>query len=126
MLKKILIIQTAFPGDVILATALLESLHHSKPEVKLDILVRKGNEVLFSGHPFINNLLVWDKSKNKFSNLFKLISVIKSEKYDLLVNLQRFASSGLLTIFSNAKETRGFSKNPFSFLFSKKIKQNQD
>jgi heptosyltransferase-2 len=36
--------------------------------------------------------------------------------------VQRFAATGLLTVFSGAKETIGFNKNPLSFLFTKKIK----
>ncbi len=41
-----------------------------------------------------------------------------------MINLQRFASTGLLTAFSGAKEKIGFDKNPFSFLFTKKIKHD--
>ncbi|HRI80177.1 MAG TPA: glycosyltransferase family 9 protein, partial [Cyclobacteriaceae bacterium] len=47
--RSILIIQTAFIGDVILATALVESLHRKFPDVALDFLVRKGNEGLLKG-----------------------------------------------------------------------------
>ena len=120
MLKKVLILQTAFPGDAILATALLESLHNTFPEIELDILVRKGNESLFTNHTFINKIQIWDKSRNKFQNLLKLVYTLRNEKYDLLINLQRFSSSGLLTILSGAKETRGFAKNPLSMLFTKR------
>ncbi len=117
---KILIVQTAFPGDVILATALLESLRRDLPNSKIDILVRKGNETLLLDHPFVQKVLVWDKSKHKWRNLFKLLAAIRKEKYDLVINLQRFASSGILTVLSGATETRGFSKNPLSSFFSKK------
>lgn len=41
---KILIIQTAFIGDVVLATALVEQLRRSHPDAVLDFAVRKGNE----------------------------------------------------------------------------------
>lgn len=51
----------------------------------------------------------------------KLLIQIRSEKYDKLINVQRFAATGFLTAFSGAGETIGFDKNPFSFLFSKKI-----
>lgn len=118
---KVLVIQTAFIGDVILAAALLEQLHQSHPEFKIDVLVRKGNEGLFKEHPFIHQLLVWDKKKNKFQNLLRMIRQIRHNKYDLVINLQRFASSGLLTVFSGAKETRGFSKNPLSFFFTRRF-----
>jgi len=56
-LNKILVIQTAFIGDVILATALLEKVHHYFPKAQIDFLLRKGNESLFQNHPFINQLL---------------------------------------------------------------------
>lgn len=121
-MQKILIIQTAFIGDVVLATGLLEKLHQYFPDAQLDILVRKGNETLFTNHPFINETLVWDKRQNKSANLWKTLGKIRRRNYDLLINVQRFAATGFLTAFSGAKETIGFDKNPFSFLFTRKIK----
>lgn len=121
MKKKILIIQTAFTGDAILASALLEKLHASLPSAELHLLVRKGNDSLFSSHPFLGKLLVWDKKRNKYKGLIDLLFALRKEKYDEVINLQRFASTGFLTAFSGAKETTGFDKNPFSFLFTHKI-----
>ena len=118
---KILVIQTSFIGDVILATGIVEKLHTFYPDAALDILVRKGNESLFEAHPYLKRILIWDKSKTKYKNLFRLLQQIRNTKYDLIINLQRFGASGLLTAFSGAKESRGFEKNPFSFLFTKKF-----
>ncbi len=122
--NKILIAQTAFIGDVILATGLIESLTEAYPDAQVDFLLRKGNEGLLQGHPKLHKVLVWNKKEGKTKNLIKLIGSIRQEKYDLLINLQRFASSGILTVLSGAKETRGFSKNPFSTFFSKKFEHN--
>ncbi len=120
-MQKFLVIQTAFIGDVVLATALIEKLHHFFPDAQIDFLVRKGNEGLLTDHPFLNEVLIWIKKENKFKNLFILLKKIRKKKYDTVINLQRFASTGMLTAFSNAKEKIGFDKNPFSFLFTKKI-----
>lgn len=120
-LKKFLVIQTAFIGDVILATALLEKLHQYFPEEQIDICVRKGNESLFEGHPFLHKVHIWDKKNGKFRKLSKLRNEIRRERYDLVVNLQRYISSGMLTAFSGAKEKIGFKKNPMSFLFSQRF-----
>lgn len=125
-LNKILVIQTAFIGDAILATALLESIHHSLPEASIDILVRKGNESLFQQHPFLNQVLIWDKKQSKYKNLFALLSTIRASNYDLVINLQRFGATGLLTAMSGAKITVGYDKNPFSFLFTKKVPHELD
>ena len=121
-MKKILIIQTAFIGDVILATALIEKLHSHFPEARIDFLLRKGNEGLLNNHPFLHSVLVWNKKNKKYKNLFGLLKQIRAVKYDLIVNVQRFAATGFLTVFSKAKTTIGFDKNPWSFAFSKKIK----
>lgn len=120
-MQKFLVIQTAFIGDVVLATGIIEKLHHYFPDAEIDLLLRKGNEGLVAGHPFLHEVLIWDKKKNKLRNLFKMLMKIRKRRYDKVINVQRFAATGLLTAFSGAKETIGFDKNPFSRLFSKRI-----
>lgn len=119
--EAILIIQTAFLGDVVLASSLAESLHKKFPNRPLDMLVKKGNESLFSGHPFIRKVLVLDKGNGKWRNIFSQILNIRKNQYGLVFNLHRFGSSGLITALSGAKETRGFSKNPFSVFYTKRF-----
>lgn len=120
-MKKILIIQTAFIGDVILATPLVEKLKRFYPSSEIDFLLRKGNEGLLKNHPKINEILIWDKKKSKYNSLAKLGRVVRKNRYDILINLQRFASSGLLTTSSKAKVKIGFTKNPFSFAYTHKF-----
>ena len=121
-MSQILVIQTAFLGDTILATALLEELKVQYPHAQIDYLVRKGNESLFIGHPFIRHLLVWDKKTRKYANLVRLLRLIRATGYDKVVNTQRFAATGLLTGLSGAAERIGFNKNPFSFLFTRRVR----
>ena len=117
-LNKILVIQTAFIGDAILASAALESLHRKFPNAELHLLVRNGNEGLFEEHPYLTKVWVWDKKENKLRNLFRLLGAIRKEHFDWVINFHRFASSGMLTAFSGAKYKSGFDKNPFSSLFT--------
>lgn len=121
-LNRILIIQTAGIGDVILCTSMLEKLHHHHPNAKIDFLLKKGNEQLFKNHPFLNQVFVWDKADHKYRNLLDLIILIQDQKYDLLINVQRFLSTGILSLFSKAKCRIGFSKNPLSIFYTKRIK----
>lgn len=118
---KFLLIQTAFIGDVVLATPLIEKLRKHYPDSEIDFLLRKGNEGLLYGHPYLRQVILLDKKKGKYKNLVKLIGNIRKEKYDYVINLQRFFASGLLTAFSGSKHTIGFNKNPLSFLFSESV-----
>lgn len=119
--KRVLVIQTAFIGDAILASSLLETLRASL-NVEIDLLVKKGNEQLFAEHPFLKEVFVLDKTNGKLKNLFALLGKIRTKKYDVVINLHRFASTGILTAFSGAGITIGFDKNPFSFLFTYRSK----
>ncbi len=122
--QSFLIIQTAFIGDVILATALVEKLKKSYPNACIDFLLRKGNESLLAGNPNIQEVIIWDKKNGKIKNLLKLTSYVRSKKYDCVINAHRFASSGLITVLSGAKMKAGFDKNPWSFLFTHRIKHD--
>ncbi|MDO7846865.1 glycosyltransferase family 9 protein [Hymenobacter sp. M29] len=116
-----LLIQTAFIGDVILMTALLEYLHHTEPATPVDVLVRRGNEGLLAGHPHVRRVLIWDKKHRKYAALWDLLRQIRAAKYGRVVTLQRFASTGFLTAFSKAKERIGFAKNPLSRFFTRRV-----
>ena len=116
-----LLIQTAFIGDVILATALVEYLAAHEPGAPLDVLVRRGNEGLLAGNPHIRRVLIWDKKSKKYPNLLRLLRQIRQEKYQRVVTLQRFGSTGFLTAFSGAPERVGFAQNPFSRFFTRRV-----
>ncbi|MCC7332174.1 MAG: glycosyltransferase family 9 protein [Flavobacteriales bacterium] len=118
--NKILIIQTAFIGDVILATAVVEKLYQYYSEAEIDFLVRKGNESILENHPKLNSVICWDKKGDKYGNLKAITKNIHKSGYDVVVNLQRFSSSGLITVLSGAPIKIGFKKNPLSFLFTHK------
>jgi len=117
---KFLIIQTAFTGDVVLATAIAEKLHSFYPDSRIDFLVRKGNEGLLQSHPYLTNVLIWDKNHKKNRHLLQLALEVRSEKYTHIINPHRFGSSGLITFISGAGYKAGFTKNPFSFCYDNK------
>lgn len=118
-LKRVLVIQTAFLGDVILASPIWENLHQQFPEAQIDVVVKKGNETLLAEHPFLNQVYTFDK-RQKLKNLWNLGKQLRQQRYELVINLQRFASSGVLTMLAKGKESRGFEKNPLSLFFSKR------
>ena len=117
-MKKILIIQTASIGDVILTTAIAEKIHAEKPNAAIDFLVKKGNETLFHHHPYIQKVLIRDKTLPKKKCFLQLLQQIYAEKYDLIVNVQRHSFTALLTLFGGAKETSGFKGNLWSIFYS--------
>ncbi|HNU58280.1 MAG TPA: glycosyltransferase family 9 protein [Flavobacteriales bacterium] len=121
-MKRFLVIQTAFLGDAVLVTSIVEKLHVFYPDAQIDLVVRKGNDGLFIGHPFIHTLHVWNKREGKTRALFKLIGALRKTKYDHIINAQRFFSTGLMTVLARGKAKVGYDKNPLSFLFTRRVK----
>jgi heptosyltransferase-2 len=121
-MKKYLIIQTAFIGDVILATPLVEKILSREPDARIDMLVRRGNEGLLRDHPGLNRLLVLDKGSSKWRNVVAMIRQVRQTRYDELINLQRFWTTGVISLFARAKRKTGFDKNPLSLFYHRKVK----
>jgi len=122
--SKILIIQNAFIGDAILGTGVLEKLHEQYPAAEIHYLVRQDAASLFDDHPFITKTWIFNRKNGKWKELFGLAKEIRAYKFDLVVTLQRFGSSGFLTWRSKAPVKCGFSKNPFSFCFTHEVKHS--
>jgi heptosyltransferase-2 len=121
-MNKYLIIQTAFIGDVILSTALIEKIRLNDPQAQIDFLLRKGNEGLLRDHPHIHHLYVLNKKERKWRNVLGMIRELRKVKYDYAINLQRFLTTGILSFFTCAKVKAGFDKNPLSRFYDIRVK----
>jgi heptosyltransferase-2 len=118
--SKVLIIQTAFLGDAVLVTSLLEKIRNESPETEIHLLVRKGNESIFQAytHPCLARVWTYDKS-NKRASWLDLRTNLKQESFDKVFVVQRFFGMGLLSLMIGAKKVMGFAKNPLSWFFTK-------
>lgn len=121
-MQRFLVIQTAFLGDVILATPVVSELKRLYPDAQIDVLVRKGNEAILKNHPAIHEVFSFNKKEGKWKEMRRLIRTFRSKHYAEVINLQRFGSSGIITFLSGGKRKIGFDKNPFSFCYDIKIK----
>jgi heptosyltransferase-2 len=118
---RFLVIQKAFIGDVVLGLVVPQALKALHPEAKIDYLVRKGTEGFLHGHPDLNQVLVWDKQQGKLSQLRHWVTFIRQQRYDAVLNLHRFGSSGVITALSGSPLRVGFRKNPFSRWFTHRV-----
>ncbi|MCX5868284.1 MAG: glycosyltransferase family 9 protein [Proteobacteria bacterium] len=86
---QLLIIRFSSLGDVVLATAVVETIFRNVPGVEIDFAVREEYADLFRGDPRIRNLFVWEKGQGQFDYLREL----RREKYDLVLDLHRVTRS---------------------------------
>ena len=120
-MKHFLLIQTAFLGDVILCTPVISELSRIYPEAKIDVVVRKGNESLLSNNPYIHQLFSWNKKEGKYRSLVKTIKQLRQNRYDEVINLQRYSSSAIMTLFTKSKMKIGFSSAEMRWAYHKVV-----
>ncbi len=119
--KTILIIQTAFIGDTILASQFARAVKTQYPNAKIHFVLRKGNESVIQGLSSLEKTWIWDKQGGKLKNLINLILELRSIKFDVVFNLHRHFNSGLIAACMKSKSKIGFRQNPLSFIYSSKI-----
>jgi heptosyltransferase-2 len=120
-MKHFLIIQTAFLGDVILCTPVLSEIRRIYPEAKIDVVVRKGNESILANNPHIHQLVIWNKKEGKYISLVKIIKQLRQNRYDEVINLQRYSSSAIMTLFTKSKMKIGFSSAAMRWVYHKVV-----
>ena len=77
--KKILIIQTAFPGDAILTLPFIQELKKQNPNYLIDVLCIPLTAEIFLAFPYINSVISIDK-KGKQKSFFAFIKFIKNQR----------------------------------------------
>jgi len=127
--EKILIIQTAFLGDVILTIPLIKAVRKKYPRSKISFLLIPQTKKLLQNNPYLNEIIVYDKKDKEKGvfNFLKLIKKIKGMAFDLAFVPHRSLRSTLLTCFAGIPQRVGFDESSGSFLFTRRIKyiQNQ-
>ena len=118
---NILIIQTAFIGDTILASHFARAVKTEFPNANVHFFLRKGNESVIQGLTSVDKVWVWDKAGGKTKNLFRLIGEMRKYDYHAVFNLHRHFNSGLVTLMMKSAHKIGFKQNPLSMFYTKKV-----
>lgn len=109
-IKSILIIQTAFIGDVVLTLPLAQKIKRYLKQSSIDILVTPKAAGLLVNHPSISKVIPYDKhGKDKgLIKFFQLGKRIKEKQYDLILVPHRSLRSALLTWLLKPNLSIGF------------------
>ena len=89
--RRILIIKMRFHGDMLLTTPVISTLKHNYHNAKIDVLLYQDTIPILSENPEIHQLYGL-KSKNsrpwdKIKNFFSIIKILRSNHYDLVINM---------------------------------------
>lgn len=121
--RKILIVQTAFIGDVILTIPLARAIFNKVPAAEIHFLTIPSSRELIETLPYIQQLWIFDKrgDHSGIFQLFKFARKLKAENFDAALIPHRSIRSAMLIYLSGISNRIGFDRSSGSILFSKKI-----
>jgi lipopolysaccharide heptosyltransferase II len=120
-IKKILIIKLSSIGDCLLATPAIESIRKAYPKSLITWLIEDKSKDIALLNPHINKVIVIDKKNYRLKDYLKLAAALKSEKYDMSIDLQGVDRTSLFAFLSGAKERYVEEYANLGFLSNKKI-----
>ncbi len=109
-IKKILIIQTAYLGDVILITPLIRAVRELYPNAQIDAMVIPQTANVLKNNPHLNNVVEFDKRKNKFISFAKTLRKLRKEKYDIAITPHSSMTTALLIYYAGIPVRIGFDR----------------
>ena len=117
---RILIIHTAFIGDIVLSTPLIQKIRDIYPESEIDYLTLPGNKSIISNNPNLRDIILYDKkgADKGIKGFFRILKIVKNNKYDLAVIPHRFIRSIMLAKMGGIKKISGFDVATGSFLLT--------
>jgi len=118
---KILIVQTAFIGDVVLTFPMIEAIKQSAENCKLHFLTLPQYENFVSKSSSVSKVLVFDKKNEGFFKLLKFSRFLKNQKYDLAILPHRSFRSGLLVFLARVKKRVGFDIAEGRFFYTDRV-----
>lgn len=125
---KILIIHTAFIGDIVLATTLVAKIKDTYPNSDIYFLTTPSGKNILENNPKIKNIICYDKrAKDRgIYSFFSLASRLRKEKFDICLCPHRYLRSTMLSFLSFSKLKLGYDIASFSFLYNEKIKYDKN
>ena len=109
--KRIVVLHTAFIGDIILTLPLVQRLRASLPEAHIAFVVIPSVANVLENHPAINEVIIYDKHRRDagLRGILRLARRIRKGEYDVAIIPHRSLRSSLVGWRSRIPRRIGFS-----------------
>ena len=116
---KGLVVQTAFPGDVILTTPLIRRAAE-RLKAPVDVVVIPAAAPLLANNPHIREVIVFDKKgKDRgVAGLWRMVRLLRARRYEVSYHAQASSRSALLAFLARIPRRIGLRGAPGAFLYT--------
>ncbi len=125
---RIVVFQTAFIGDVILTTPMIQLLHRQLSDVLIDVVAIPSGASVLNNHPDINDIVVYDKrgAAKGIYGMFAIVRELRKRQYDVAIIPHRSLRSGLICFLAGIPRRIGFSTSAARWLMTDVVPYRTD
>ncbi len=126
--ERILLVQTAFLGDVILTTPLLAALRRAYPHAELTIMVTPAAAPLVAAHPALDAVLVDDKrgAGRGLGGLVRLVRTLRARRFTVAIAAQKSIRTALALRGAGIPRRIGFATARAATLYTERVPRPVD
>jgi lipopolysaccharide heptosyltransferase II len=121
--EKILVIRLSSIGDIVLASPLLRGLRARFPSSRVDFVVRREYADLVRNNKNLNHVYEYD-AETGFSGLRKLKNQLRTDRYDLVIDIHNSLRSRYLRCMLGANDVVVIHKRIFARTMLIRMKKN--
>ena len=120
---RILIIHTAFIGDIVLSTPLIKKLRDTYPKAEITYLTTPVGASILRNNPYLTHIIEYDKrgEHKGIKGFWAMTKKLKMEAYNMVITPHRYLRSSFLTFLTGAPIRRGYDNSAAAFLYNEKI-----
>jgi len=120
---RILVVQTAFLGDVVLTTPLLRELRRAQPAAELTVVATRTGRDALAGSGLADRVLSLDKRRTPagFVSEARLLLRLAAGGFDVAVAPHRSLRTGLMLRVSGAALRAGFAGAPGAWAYTRRV-----
>ncbi|MGL4688436.1 MAG: glycosyltransferase family 9 protein [Fusobacteriaceae bacterium] len=125
---KILIIHTAFIGDIVLSTPLIRKIKDTYKDSEITYLTTPVGASILKNNLKIDKVIIYDKKgiDKGVINFFKFAKKIYLEKFDIVITLHRYLRSSVLSWLTRSPIRKGYKNATFSWCFTERVEYKQN
>ncbi len=126
--RRILVIQTAFLGDLVLTLPLLAALHRRAPTARIHVLAHASYASLLEGYPGVTAVLPYDKRGRDAgpAGMARVIAKLRRWGCETALLPHRSTRSALLALLSGARRRIGFEGTPGAWLYTVTVPRREE
>lgn len=104
---RVCIVMMSAVGDAVHVLPVLHSLKRANPATKITWILQPGPAMLVKGHPLIDEIILFDRSKG-VRGFLDVREQLRARRFDLMLDLQVYFKANIVASFVKAKVKLGF------------------